>query len=95
MALLEQQDYDSLFAIVMRGRLTSIDSSDLGVKCPSGQGEIMQLVLKRSDEPRALNLFFDECAAEYNLLLEPSRSAFSDLVRWFIRIRDKYRPYEP
>jgi hypothetical protein len=96
MAFLEADDYNQLNAIVKRGNLTMIDSTDLGVKCPQGQGEMMSLVLRRTDQNHATNLVFDECGAtEYNLLLEPQRSAFKELINWFNFTRRKYRPAKP
>lgn len=95
MAFLEEQDYFRFYSIVERGNLTAMDSSDVGVKCPHGSGEMMTLSLKASDRPRAVTLIFDECATEYNLLLEPQRTAFHDLVNWFQSMRPKYRPYRP
>lgn len=95
MAFLEDQDYTKLESIVNRGRLTSIDSSDLGIKCPQGQGEFMSLVLRTTAMTKTVNLTFDECATDYNLLLEPQRTAFAELIDWFRAARNKYRPYKP
>lgn len=96
MAFLEPEDYDQLSAIVKRGNLTLIDSTDIGVKCPQGQGEMMSLVLRRTDQKHATNLVFDDCGAnDYNLLLEPQRTAFKDLINWFNFARRKYRPAKP
>jgi hypothetical protein len=96
MAFLEDGDYDQLNSIVKRGNLTVIDSTDLGIKCPQGQGEMMSLVIKRTDQKQAVNLVFDECGAnDYNLLLEPQRSAFKELINWFNYARAKYRPGKP
>lgn len=95
MAFLEEQDYFRLYSIVERGNLTAMDSTDVGIKCSQGAGEMMTLSLKSSDRSRAVTLIFDECASEYNLLLEPQRTAFKDLVAWFNSMRPKYRPYKP
>lgn len=95
MAFLEAQDYSQLVAIVKRGDLTRIDETDVGVKCPQGQGEMMSLVMRMTDQPKAVNLTFDECALEYNLLLESQRDAFRELINWFHFARRKYRPYKP
>ena len=96
MAFLEDDDYDRLNAIVKRGNLTAIDSSDIGVKCSQGQGEMMSLVIRRTDQAHASILIFDECGAtDYNLLLEPQRSAFKELINWFNFARRKYRPAKP
>lgn len=93
MAFLEPEDYTQLRSIVDRGNLTMIDSTDIGVKCSQGQGEMMSLVIRRTDQRQATNLVFDECGAtDYNLLLEPQRSAFKELINWFNFARRKYRP---
>lgn len=96
MAFLEGDDYDQLSSIVKRGNLTMVDSTDIGVKCSHGQGEMMSLVIRRTDQRQAVNLVFDECGAtDYNLLLEPQRSAFKELINWFNFARGKYRPAKP
>lgn len=96
MAFLEDRDYEQLNSIVRRGNLTMIDSTDIGVKCSQGQGEMMSLVIRRIGQMQTMNLVFDECSAsDYNLLLEPQRSAFKDLINWFNYVRAKYRPLKP
>lgn len=96
MAFLEDKDYEQLNSIVKRGNLTMVDSTDVGIKCSQGQGEMMSLVIRRTDQQQTMNLVFDECSAtDYNLLLEPQRSAFKDLINWFNYARAKYRPAKP
>jgi hypothetical protein len=96
MAILEDRDYDELNSIVKRGNLTMIDSTDIGVKCSQGQGEMYSLAIRRTDQKQTVNLVFDECSAtDYNLLLEPQRSAFKELINWFSYVRGKYRPAKP
>lgn len=95
MAFLEDEDYSDLLAIVRRGNLTNMDSSDVGVKCPQGQGEMISLVLRMTDQSRAVNLLFDECATDFNLLLESQRGPFKELINWFNFARQKYRPRKP
>jgi len=95
MAFLEAKDYSDLLAIVKRGNLTNMDSSDVGVKCPQGQGEMISLVMRMTDQKRAVNLIFDECATDFNLLLESQRGPFKELINWFNFARQKYRPRKP
>jgi hypothetical protein len=95
MAFLEPEDYSQLVSIIKRGNLAMIDESDVGIKCPQGQGEMMSLVMRMTDQTKTVNLTFDECALEYNLLLEHQRTAFKELINWFNFARSKYRPYKP
>jgi hypothetical protein len=94
-AYLEDPEFNRLIEIMERGKLTKTDPSDVGVKCSQGAGELITLVLRASDEPRAVTLNFDDCATEFNLLLEPQRTAFAELVQWFRDVRAKYRPADP
>ena len=93
LASLDPPDMDTLRMLIFQGKLYEIDSSDVTQQCPAD--EIYNLNIVPLEGRKPVRLQFNECATDYNLLLEPQRRYFRMLVDWFERMRIKYRPNQP
>lgn len=93
LAQLDPPDYDSLEMFVRKGKLWTIDSSDIDQQCPGD--ELYNIIIAPMTDTVHLRATFHACAQEYNLLLEPQRTQFVRLIQWFERMRVKYRPVQP
>jgi hypothetical protein len=93
MAFLDVADRDTLVSILQKGKLWLIDSTDINEQCAGD--ELYNIIIAVPDQPKHLHATFQECAADYNLLLEPQRAEFKHLIEWFARMRVKYRPAAP
>lgn len=93
MAELDPPDRDSLVAMITKGKLWAVDSTDIDQQC--ADDEIFAVIIAPLSEPRQFHATFHSCAQDYNLLLEPQRTQFKRLMVWFERMRVKYRPSQP
>jgi hypothetical protein len=93
LAELDAPDYDSLRQLILKGKLYTIDSSDLTQVC--ADDELYQLDIVPLAAIKPVRLAFGTCSKDYNLLLEPQRAYFAKLLDWFEQKRVKYRPDQP
>ena len=93
LAELEPKDFDTLYNLILNGKLYALDSSDLTQQCAGDELYQLDIVPLASIKP--VRLQFSACDTDYNLLLQPQRKYFSMLIEWFERMRVKYRPAQP
>ncbi len=91
-AALDPPDADSLRMLIRMGKLYAIDSNDLNQQCAGDEHYILKIVPLAATP--VLEVSFDACAADYNLLLEPQRRYFRKFIDWWERMRVKYRPVQ-
>ena len=93
LAQLDSPDLDSLRLLIRDGKLYALDSMDLTQQCAGDEHFIVRIIPLLAMKP--VNLSFDACAADYNLLLQPQRRYFRKFIDWWERMRIKYRPIQP
>ena len=93
MAQLDPPDMDTLRMLLRNGNLFALDSLDLTQQCAGDEHYFLKIAPLFPMKP--VNLSFDACATDYNLLLQPQRKYFQKFIDWWERMRVKYRPIQP
>ena len=90
LAGLDSIDMDTLRMLIWKGKLHTLDSTDLTQQCAGDEHFLMRIVPLSTERP--VTLSFDACAADFNLLIGQQRQYFKKFMDWWGRMRVKYRP---
>jgi len=93
LAGLDSVDMDTLRMLIWKGKLQTLDSTDITQQCAGDEHFLMRIVPLSTEMP--VTLSFDACATDYNLLIGQQRRYFKKFMDWWGRMRVKYRPSQP